>query len=342
LSSIEPALAQLRGEIASLSADLGRRVDVAALGVSDRAGQLVLKAPGRRSPNRACRLVQAADGWIAVNLAREDDRDLVAAWVRGDFGVEPWRAIALGASARGWRDLVSDAVMLGLPVAGVGEMRAADPSALLRPFGGARVDRRAGRLRAVDLSALWAGPMCGAILAEMGVAVTKVESVRRPDPTRTITPDFFRRLNGAKSELALDLTDAAGQARLREEIAAADILITSVRPRGLTSLGLSLEAVFAANPGLIWVAITGYGWTGPSAARVAFGDDAAAAGGLVRWSRLGAPRFLGDALADPVTGMAAAAAALKALQAGRGMLVDAALARCAAGAASVCGLRANA
>jgi crotonobetainyl-CoA:carnitine CoA-transferase CaiB-like acyl-CoA transferase len=72
---------------------------------------------------------------------------------------------------------------------------------------------------------------------------------------------------------------------------------------------------------------------------VAFGDAAAAAGGLVRWTAGGEPHFLGDALSDPVTGLAAAAGAFKAVLAGGGQLVDAALAGCAAGAAAVCRLR---
>ena len=69
---------------------------------------------------------------------------------------------------------------------------------------------------------------------------------------------------------------------------------------------------------------------------MAFGDDAAAAGGLVRWTPSGAPRFLGDALADPITGLAAALGALKGLDEGGGVLVDVALARLAAGAATIC------
>jgi hypothetical protein len=69
---------------------------------------------------------------------------------------------------------------------------------------------------------------------------------------------------------------------------------------------------------------------------VAFGDDAAVAGGLVGWSADGAPHFLGDALSDPVTGMAAALGALRALQGGAGGVVDAGMAPTAAWAAAVC------
>jgi hypothetical protein len=340
MNAIAPALARLGAEIARRSAEIGRRVDVAALGVTDRAGELPLTAPGLVSPNRACRLVRAADGWIAVNLAREEDRDLVPAWLGCDFGGEAWDLIARHAPDRAVADLIAGATLLGLPAGAVGEVRAEtlEPPAILA---GAPTPPR-GALRVVDLSALWAGPLCGAVLAATGAEVTKVESVRRPDPTRASTPGLFQRLNGAKGALALDLASTDGQARLRDLVAGADVLITSVRPRGLASLGLSAETVFAANPGLTWAAITGYGWTGPGAARVAFGDDAAAAGGLVRWTPGGAPRFLGDALADPVTGLAAAAGVLRAVAAGGGVIVDAALARAAAGAAALRRLRAAA
>ncbi|THD79424.1 MAG: CoA transferase [Phenylobacterium sp.] len=338
VSPIAPALELLTAEIAELTAQFGRRVDVAALGVTDRAGQLPLSAPGLRSPNGACRLVPAADGWIAVNLAREEDAELIPAWLGCEFGAPPWTAIAALAGARPWRTLVAEAQDLGLPVAGVGEVASDGLAAPLLKLG-VGATRRAEPLKVVDLSALWAGPLCGAILAAAGGSVAKVESLGRPDPTRTSTPEFFRRLNGGKADVSLDLRRADGRAVLRERIAEADVVITSARPRGLASLGLSVEAAFAANPGLVWVAVTGYGFTGEAASRVAFGDDAAAAGGLVGWSTDGSPQFLGDALADPVTGLAAVVGALKALAEGGGVLVDASLAGSAAGAAAVCRLR---
>ena len=73
------------------------------------------------------------------------------------------------------------------------------------------------------------------------------------------------------------------------------------------------------------MAITAHGFTGPGALRVGFGDDCAAAGGLVDWQG-DEPRFRGDALADPLTGLEAALAVL----AGRTGLIDMAMARIAA------------
>ncbi len=339
MNPLAPILASLGAEIARLTAEHGRRVNVETLGITDRRGQLPLRPPGVFSPNRACRLVRAADGWIAVNLARDEDRDLIPAWLEAGLEPDLWAAIVRLARRRDCADLLAGAVLLGLPVGRVGEVRADSleaPSLAIGQTPGP-ASQRAG-LRVVDLSALWAGPLCGAILAEMGASVVKIESARRPDPTRTSAPDFFRRLNGAKRHLSLDLTQAEGQARLAEEVLAADVFITSARPRAFASLGLSPESLFAANPRLVWVAITGYGWAGEAAVRVAFGDDAAAAGGLLRWTADGAPRFLGDALSDPVTGLAAAVGALKGVARGAA-LVDVALARSAAGAAAALRLR---
>ena len=340
MNLIAPALAELSADIARLTAELGARVDVAAIGATDRRGQLKLHAPGRFSANRACGLVRAADGWIAVNLARDEDRELIPAWLGSDPDEEPWAALTRAARRRTAAELIEGAVLLGLPAGRVGEAsadRLAPPSVRL---GEPRRGGRSDRLRVVDLSALWAGPLCGAVLAAMGAAVTKIESVARPDPTRVSMPDFFRRLNGAKAELRLDFGSDADRARLRDEIAAADVLITSARPRAFAGLGLEPAAVFAANPALVWVAITGYGWNGEAGERVGFGDDTAAAGGLVRWTARGEPRFAGDALSDPVTGLAAALGALQGVAAGGGVLVDVAMARAAAAAATMARLEA--
>lgn len=338
MSPVAGSLIRLIGQIADLAAGFGWTLDRDLLRLTERKGLLPLGRPGLRSPNRSCRLVQAADGWIAVNLAREDDRDLIPAWLGRDLADDPWAAVLGEARRRPWRDLVAGARPLGLPVSGVGEVRASSAEAPLVVAGrrGVVADRR---LRVVDVSSLWAGPLCGAALAALGAAVVKVESQRRPDPGRLATPEFYDRLNRAKAEASLDFAAADDRARLREMVLQADVVITSARPRAFEQLGLTPASIFAERPNLVWVAVSGYGWTGPEADRVAFGDDAAAAGGLLGWTARGEPRFLGDALADPLTGLAAAAGALRALAAGGGVIVDAALARAAAGAATELGVR---
>ena len=79
----------------------------------------------------------------------------------------------------------------------------------------------------------------------------------------------------------------------------------------------------------VWISITGHGRRDGGGQRVAFGDDAAVAGGLVVWDERG-PCFCADAIADPVTGVTAATAALTALNTGRRWLLDIAMSDVAA------------
>lgn len=339
MNPIQGVCDQLQEQVARSTAQVGLRVDIPAMGISDRTGHLPLRPPGRVSPNGACRMVRAADGWIAVNLARDEDLDLIPAWLHGEFGEDAWAQIERLTPMRARADLVADATLLGLPVSAVGEV-SIKLSGAIAAIEGPRRQRFAGEpLKVVDLSALWAGPMCGAILAAMGADVVKVETRCRPDPTRISTPDLFERLNGSKTDITIDLSDPSHRAWLREEVASADIVISSARPRGLASLGLSPRDMLQGSPGGVWIAITGHGWYGPQRDRVAFGDDAAAAGGLVCWTEEGEPEFLGDALADPLTGMVAAVHAIAALQEGGGQIVCASMAHVASGAAFRAGLQ---
>lgn len=279
-----------------------------------------LAAPGRRSANSHCRIIETHDGWLAVNLPREDDRLSVPAWIGSEVGAVPWQAITDQARSCSTADLLEQAVLLHLPVAQIGEtvLRKATP---LRSV--AKPRRRAPT--AVDLSALWAGPFCAGLLADAGIDVTRIESATRPDPTARTSPELDNRINGRKRRVAMAVDDPA----LFALIARTDVLITSGRPHALARFGLSPDRLFAANPDLIWVAITAHGWDGRNGIRVGFGDDCAAAGGLVSWTD-GPPRFIGDALADPLTGLLAATFALDALGNDEAGLIDASLAQSAA------------
>lgn len=187
----------------------------------------------------------------------------------------------------------------------------------------------AGPPLVVDLSSLWAGPLCSHLLGLDGARVVKVESTRRPDGGRRDETGFFDLLNHGKDSVALDLPSTYGLARLRSLLAAAEVVIEGSRPRALRGWGIDAETFLAAEEGpRVWVSITGHGRTGSLADRVAFGDDAAAAGGLVVWDDDG-PCFLADAAADPLTGIAAAQAVGEALAEGGTWLLDAAMARVA-------------
>jgi crotonobetainyl-CoA:carnitine CoA-transferase CaiB-like acyl-CoA transferase len=164
----------------------------------------------------------------------------------------------------------------------------------------------------------------------------KVESRGRPDGARFGPPAFFDLLHAGHESVALDFARAEDRAALRRLVSAADVVLESARPRALRQLGIDAEEIVATHEGVTWVAISGHGRDEPGAGWAAFGDDAAAAGGL--WALAGhgldGPLACADAIADPLTGVHAAAAALAAHDAGGGVLLDVALATVAAAAAA--------
>jgi crotonobetainyl-CoA:carnitine CoA-transferase CaiB-like acyl-CoA transferase len=176
-----------------------------------------------------------------------------------------------------------------------------------------------------DLSALWAGPLVGALLMRAGARVVKFESSTRPDGARRGSPAHFSSLNTGKEQVAADLATPDGRRALQRMVEGADVVITSARPRAIEQLGLDPEDSVRRGRPRVWLSITGFGGSPGSMERVAFGDDAAAAGGLVVWDDRG-PCFCADAVADPVTGLAATAAVLDALVQGGDHLLEASMA----------------
>jgi hypothetical protein len=315
MNPVQTAIDRFANDIARFSRSLGREVSIDRRFIADRSGTMTLETPGEWSANRTCRLLPAAGGWLAVNLPRPSDL------AGTDLDADPWTVVERAVRLRTRADLLRQAHLLGLAVAGVCEAKTYGPATVQHTMCSSPKMPRSLHPKVIDISSLWAGPLCGGILASMGASVLKVESRGRPDSVRTASPAMFRRLNERKSHASIDLDDPVQLRELGARIAAADVLITSARRRAFQQLGLAPHILFAANPQLIWVAITGYGWTGAGADRIGFGDDAAAAGGLVRWTPAQQPRFIGDALADPLTGLAAAVASLVALMEGGGMLL---------------------
>ena len=107
------------------------------------------------------------------------------------------------------------------------------------------------------------------------------------------------------------------------------MVIEASRPRALEHLGVDADAVVSGGGPSVWLSITGHGRREPERDWVAFGDDAAVAGGLVVEDERG-PVFCADAVADPISGVVAAGAVLEALHEGGRWLVDVALSAVAA------------
>jgi len=328
-SGLVPTLDAIAGRLRSGPVELGG--DPLAL-LGERAAIAGLQRAGDRSCGGATRLIPSGDDWVAVALARPDDIELVPAWLGlatppADVWATVVDEVAIGRAA----DLVERAAMVGLPVALLPRTLAPTSDVVGRTVVRAPVPPATplADLVVIDLSSLWAGPLCGSLLASAGARVIKVESTTRPDGARLGPPAFFDLLNAGKHSVALDLRSRDGVDALRRLLLAADVVIESSRPRALEQLGLDAAEILATGRTRGWASITGHGRTGPERDRVAFGDDAAVAGGLVCWTD-DRPVFCADAIADPITGLVATAAILEALAEGGRWLLDVPMADVAA------------
>lgn len=291
-----------------------------ALVIAERAAQRGFTRGGRRSANRCCRLVEGNDGWIACNLPRPSDLELLPAILERTPGADPWAAIGRAARRIPVATLAERAQQVGVAFAVLDTTRPCRPAVTLEQLG--LPSLRAGELRVVDLSAMWAGPLCAHILGLSGARVCKVEDPARPDGARLGDPQLYRQLHDGHALAAISFSADAGRRALDRLVNEADVVIESSRPRALEALGITPQRFLGGAPGRTWISITGYGRNGAGADRVAFGDDAAVAGGLVAWDGSDAPMFCADALADPLSGLFAAVGGLASMSAGGGLLVD--------------------
>jgi len=323
-----PLASCARGVATALAAlaEPARRNDLDAPALlGERAAIFGLERRGTTSPGGSCRLLRAADGWIALNLARPDDRSLLPAWLGDGAPDDPWAFVEERIAERPAAEVVERARLLGLPIAFAAAPPGRSPPWFRIAASGPRARPAAAkRPLVVDLSSLWAGPLCAQLIARTGARVVKVESLRRPDGARAGATAFFDLLNAGKASVALDFGSDAGRATLRALIERADIVVESARPRALAQLGIDASELVASRPGLSWISITGYGRREPNANWVAFGDDAAVAAGLATaiGDPTGPPLFCGDAIADPLTGLHAALAARASFLGGGGGLLD--------------------
>lgn len=300
--------------------ELPAELDGAKL-LSERAAFLHLRRSGACSPNGSCQLLKAKDGWVALNLAREDDWDLLPAWLEVEGGLRTWASVEASVKGQAVEYLVERGRLMGLPLCST-EVPLQENTSWFSVYKQGKPATVKGKKSplVIDLSSLWAGPLCSHLLMHAGARVIKVESKKRPDGARRGNKDFYDLLNGGKQSVALDLSNTQGKEQLIALIGKADIVIEGSRPRALKQLGIDAELLLDKNPGLVWVSITGYGRQEPQANWVAFGDDAAVAAGVAQ-ACANPPIFCGDALADPLTGLHAAVAALAFWQKGGGVLL---------------------
>ena len=192
-------------------------------------------------------------------------------------------------------------------------------------------------LRVFDLTRVLAGPTCTQMLGDLGAEVIKIEKPGAGDDTRGFIPPvmpgtgesaYFTGVNRNKRSVTLDIATPEGQDLARKLIAQCDILVENFKQGTLARYGLGYEDLRAANPGLIYCSITGFGQTGPYAPRPGYDSLIQAMGGVMSLTGEpgGMPMKVGVPVADLFAGLYGCIGVLAALrhreQTGLGQQID--------------------
>ena len=319
-------------DIGRLSATLGSNVELDGSSIlAERSVHTQFRRGGRQSCNRTTQLLTCSDGHVSLTIARTEDRDLLAASFETTLAGsdDVWDFAKQQCAHRSVEEVRDRVTVLGLSAAILGEAHSADHVGHVGHVGTyAAAGTRRERPVVIDLSSLWAGPLAANVLGLVGAEIVKVESVDRPDGARRGSPTFYDLLHGGHQSVTLDF--ASQPTALHALLAAADVVITSARPRAFDQLGIDPDQLMREHPITAWISITGFGARQPN--RIGFGDDAAIAAGLCAFDHDG-PMFAADAIADPLTGLTAASIVLDALVTGKRVHADLALADVARAAA---------
>jgi crotonobetainyl-CoA:carnitine CoA-transferase CaiB-like acyl-CoA transferase len=175
-------------------------------------------------------------------------------------------------------------------------------------------------IRVLDLATVVSGPLCGQILGDLGADVVKLEapggdSARvMGQPIKEGISPLFHHCNRNKRSIGIDLKSEAGRAVARRLAASSDVLIENFRPGVAERLGLGYESIRADNPGLVYVAINGFGPDGPRRDEPAYDTVIQGLTGFMpAQGGDDPPRLIQSIAADKVTALTAAYATMAAL-----------------------------
>ncbi len=198
-------------------------------------------------------------------------------------------------------------------------------------------------LKVLDLTRILAGPTSTQLLGDLGAEVIKIENPSTGgDDTRAWGPPFvadaagnqtdlsayFMCANRNKLSVAVDIATPEGQETIRALAAQSDVMIENFKPGGLAKYGLDHATICAEHPRLVYCSISGYGQTGPNAAKPGYDLMAQGYGGIMSLTGVsdGEPMKVGVGIADVMCGMYATVGILAALRhrdaTGQGQHID--------------------
>ncbi|HAF68722.1 MAG TPA: hypothetical protein DCX77_02730 [Acidimicrobiaceae bacterium] len=170
-------------------------------------------------------------------------------------------------------------------------------------------------LTVIDLTSMWAGPLCTELLARSGARVIKIEPSCRPDGLRYGDGDnglgqapMFKELNKSKEIADIDLRYCSEGGEFHRLLRAADLIVTSLSPRANMNLGITPEQLRSINPDIAVLTITAFTSASDESDWVAYGTGVHATSGY-GW-QMGRPVTPAFSYPDPLAGLEACAVAL--------------------------------
>jgi crotonobetainyl-CoA:carnitine CoA-transferase CaiB-like acyl-CoA transferase len=190
-------------------------------------------------------------------------------------------------------------------------VKVAEPSEQIGPCAGFRV---------LEFGTMVSGPLAGQSLGDLGADVIKVETLMGDTARWTGPPErdgingFFSQFNRNKRAISIDLKSEQGQQIVQSLARTADVMIVNYRPGVMDRLGLGYEQLSRANPGLVYVSVSGFGPDGPYADQPVYDlVTQGMSGAMHAQGQHGAPEMIRSVIADKTSAITAASAALAAL-----------------------------
>ncbi len=187
-------------------------------------------------------------------------------------------------------------------------------------------------VKVIEFSTMITAAFATMMMAEQGARVIKVEPVEMGDPMRYIgtskggTSALFANCNRGKESVCIDLKEASGQALVYALVEGADVVIHNFRPGVMDNLNLGSEKLRKLNPGLVYIAISGFGKDGPLTNAPAYDPIIQAHSGITASQGTGTPTFVRNLICDKITAYTAIQAITAALLArektGEGQHID--------------------
>lgn len=195
-------------------------------------------------------------------------------------------------------------------------------------------------IKVLDFTNALAGPYCSMMLGNMGAEVYKVEKPKTGDDSRGYGPfvngqsGYFLSVNRGKKSVVCNTKDPEGVEMFKEMVKHVDIVVENLKAGAMNRMGLGYDVLKEINPRLIYVAISGFGQTGPYSPRPAYDMVVQAMGGVmsITGEPGGKPVRVGASIGDIIAGIFGAFGAVTALynraNTGKGEMVDVAMLDC--------------